>query len=57
MFGLKKPFKEEKRSRVLAELEIALLWSMLPMLAWQFAMLRAFSAGSESRGIHTGELI
>lgn len=39
MFGLKKPFKEEKRSRVLAEWEIALLWSVLPALAWQFAML------------------
>lgn len=39
MFGLKKPFKEERRSRVLAEWEIALLWSVLPALAWQFAML------------------
>lgn len=39
MFGLKKPYKEEKRSRVLAEWEIALLWSVLPALAWQFAML------------------
>lgn len=39
MFGLKKPFKEEKRTRVLAEWEIALLWSVLPALAWQFAML------------------
>ena len=39
MFGLKKPFREEKRTRVLAEWEIALLWSVLPALAWQFAML------------------
>lgn len=39
MHGLKKPFKEEKRARVLAEWEIALLWSVLPALAWQFAML------------------
>lgn len=39
MFGLKKPFKEEKRARVLAEWEVALLWSVLPHLAWQFAML------------------
>lgn len=39
MFGLKKPFKEEKRTRIFAEWEIALLWSVLPALAWQFAML------------------
>ncbi len=39
MFGLKKPFKEAKRTRVLAEWELALLWSVLPQLAWQFAML------------------
>jgi len=39
MFGLKKPFREDKRKRVLAEWEVALLWSVLPTLAWQFAML------------------
>ncbi|MEH3102642.1 MAG: integrase arm-type DNA-binding domain-containing protein [Sphingomonas phyllosphaerae] len=39
MFGLKKPFREERRTRVLAEWELALLWSILPSLAWQFAML------------------
>jgi integrase len=39
MFGLKKPFKEVKRSRVLAEWEVAIIWSVLPQMAWQFAML------------------
>lgn len=39
MFGLKKPFKEMKRKRVLSEWEIALIWSVLPLMAWQFAML------------------
>ena len=39
MFGLKKPFKEEKRKRVLAEWEIAIIWSVLPLMSWQFAML------------------
>lgn len=39
MFGLKKPFKEDKRKRVLAEWEVAIIWSILPLLAWQFAML------------------
>jgi integrase len=39
MFGLKKPFKEEKRTRVLTEWEIAVVWSVLPLMAWQFAML------------------
>lgn len=39
MAGLKKPFKEVKRTRVLAEWEIALVWSVLPAATWQFAML------------------
>jgi len=39
MFGLKKPFKEEKRKRVLGEWEIAIIWSVLPLMTWQFAML------------------
>ncbi|MES3100627.1 tyrosine-type recombinase/integrase [Sphingomonas faeni] len=38
MLGLKRPFKEGKRTRTFAEWEIALLWSVLPQLAWQFAM-------------------
>lgn len=39
MLGLKKPFKEPKRTRVLAEWEVAVIWSVLPQMAWQFAML------------------
>lgn len=39
MSDLKKPFKEERRTRVLAEWEIAIVWSVLPLMAWQFAML------------------
>lgn len=39
MFGLRRPFKEEKRKRVLAEWEIAIVWSVLPLMAWQFATL------------------
>ncbi|WP_176500244.1 tyrosine-type recombinase/integrase [Sphingomonas sp. HMP9] len=38
MLGLKRPYKEGKRNRTLSEWEIALLWSVLPQLAWQFAM-------------------
>ncbi len=37
--GLKRPFKEPKRERALADWEIALIWSVLPLQDWRFAML------------------
>lgn len=39
MFGLKRPFREPKRTRVLADWEIAVIWSVLPAMIWQFGML------------------
>jgi integrase len=39
MIGLKKPYKETRRTRLLADWEIAVVWSVLPLMTWQFAML------------------
>lgn len=39
MRDLTRPFPEPKRQRTLSDGEIALIWAVLPSLAWQFAML------------------
>lgn len=39
MASLKRPFAEPKRKRVLADWEVALLWSVLPSMDPKFAML------------------